>query len=128
MMFIVMQENMLPDNKKTREQAELFAALADPTRLKLLQVLCRQNPPGCRCVNNLSLLLGISQPAVSQHLRVLKAAGLVTGERRGYRMHYTIDTDGFKRCRNILAASLVFNQDCEENPCQQNCHPTTDPD
>jgi DNA-binding transcriptional ArsR family regulator len=121
-MFIEMQEILLPDNKKTREQAELFAALADPTRLKLLQILCLQNPPGCRCVNNLSQLLGISQPAVSQHLKVLKAVGLVTGERRGYRIHYLIDVEGLKRCQNILAATLVFDQKCVENTCQQNCH------
>jgi ArsR family transcriptional regulator, arsenate/arsenite/antimonite-responsive transcriptional repressor len=123
MMFIAMQEILLPDKKKTKEQAELFAALADPTRLKLLQILCLQNPPGCRCVNNLSLLLGISQPAVSQHLKVLKSVGLVTGERRGYRMHYTIDAEGLKRCQSILSTTLVFAENCVENPCRQDCHP-----
>ena len=61
-----MQEKTLPDKRKIKEQAVLFAALADPTRLKLLQFLCHQDPPGCRCVNNLSHLLGITQPAVSQ--------------------------------------------------------------
>jgi ArsR family transcriptional regulator, arsenate/arsenite/antimonite-responsive transcriptional repressor len=114
MMLIEMQEMKLPDNKKTREQAELFAALADPTRLKLLQVLCLQNPPGSRCVNNLSLLLGVSQPAVSQHLKVLKSVRLVTGERRGYRMHYLIDAEGLKRCQSILATTLVFAENCVE--------------
>jgi len=128
-MFIEMQENLLLDNRKISEQAELFAALADPTRLKLLQVLCRQNPPGCRCVNNLSHLLGISQPAVSQHLRVLKSVGLVTGERRGFRIHYVIDPEGLKRCQGILSTTLEFKESCEENSCrceedsrQQDCH------
>ena len=123
-MFIEMQEKMLPDNKETKEQAQLFAALADPTRLKLLQFLCRQNPPGCRCVNNLSQLMGITQPAVSQHLRVLKSVGLVTGERRGFRMHYQIDPEGLKRCQGIISTTLEFNESCVEDSCRQNCHST----
>ena len=106
--------------EKIKEQAALFAALADPTRLKLLQILCHQSPPGCRCVNNLSQLMGITQPAVSQHLRVLKSVGLVTGERRGFRMHYQIDPEGLKRCQGILSSTLEFNERCEEDSCRQN--------
>jgi DNA-binding transcriptional ArsR family regulator len=122
---IEIQEKILPDNRKIKEQAELFAALADPTRLKLLQVLCLQNPPGCRCVNNLSHLLGITQPAVSQHLRVLKSVGLVIGERRGFRIHYLIDPEGLKRCQRILANTFIFGENCKENSCKQNCHSVT---
>jgi ArsR family transcriptional regulator len=110
--------------EKIKEQAALFAALADPTRLKLLQILCHQSPPGCRCVNNLSQLMGISQPAVSQHLRVLKSVGLVTGERRGFRMHYQIDAEGLKRCQGILSTTLEFNESCAEDSCRQDCHST----
>ena len=117
-----MQEKTLLDVTRIKEQAELFAALADPTRLKLLQILCRQNPPGCRCVNSLSQLLGITQPAVSQHLRVLKSVGLVIGEKRGFRMHYLIDPEGLKRCQGILSTTLEYDKICEEDPCRQNCH------
>ena len=119
---IEMQESVLLDKRKIKEQAELFAALSDPTRLRLLQFLCHQNPPGCRCVNNLSHLLGISQPAVSQHMRVLKSVGLVTGERRGFRMHYQIDPEGLRRCQGILSDALQFKESCEEDSCKQNCH------
>ena len=105
-----MPERVLPENRKTKEQAELFAALADPTRLKLFKFICCQDPPGCRCVNNLSRLLGISQPAVSQHLRVLKSVGLVVGDRRGFRMHYMVDPKGLKRCQDILATTLKFDK------------------
>ena len=121
-MFTEMVENLQLDVTKTKEQAELFAALADPTRLKLVQILCRQNPPGCRCVNNLSHLLGISQPAVSQHLKVLKSVGLVIGERRGFRIHYLIDPEGLKRCQAILFGALRFNEACEADHCSQDCH------
>jgi DNA-binding transcriptional ArsR family regulator len=117
-----MEEKPLLDVTKIKEKSELFAALADPTRLKLLQVLCRQDPPGCRCVNNLSELLGITQPAVSQHLKVLKSVGLVIGEKRGFRMHYLIDPEGLKRCQGILSTTLEFDNICEEDPCWQDCH------
>ena len=119
-----MQEKTLLDVTKIKEQAQLFAALADPTRLKLFQILCRQNPPGCHCVNNLSHLLGVTQPAVSQHLRVLKLVGLVIRERRGFRMHYLIDTEGLKRCQGILSTALGFSESCQEDHCEQNCHST----
>ena len=112
-------------DKKAEEQAMLFATLADPTRLKLLQILCRQNPPGCRCVNNLSQLLGITQPAASQHLRVLKSAGLVTGERRGFRIHYVVNPEGLKRCKTLLFAALEVTENCDENSCQKDCQVVT---
>ena len=69
------------------EQAALFSVLADPTRLKLLELLAEQREPNALCVNALAYQLGVTQSAISQHLRVLKSAGLVKGERRGYRVH-----------------------------------------
>lgn len=118
----MVEDSMALDAQKTREEAEVFAALADPTRLKLVQVLCRQDPPGLRCVNMLSQLLGISQPAVSQHLRVLKSVGLVTGERRGFRMHYTIDPEGLKRCQAVVSGALRYNTAQPDGSCRQDCH------
>jgi DNA-binding transcriptional ArsR family regulator len=129
--FRVLGKNMestdktLPDIRKVSEKAALFAALADPTRLKLLQILCCQDPPGCRCVNNLSLLLGITQPAVSQHMRVLKSVGLVVGERRGFRMHYLIDPEGLKNCQELLSTALKFNKNDAGSFCKTNCHSKT---
>jgi DNA-binding transcriptional ArsR family regulator len=115
-----MIDKTLSDDRKIKEQTGLFAALADPTRLKLLRVLCLQDPPGCRCVNNLSHLLGITQPAISQHLRVLKSVGLVVGERRGFRMHYKIDPEGLRRCQGILSSTFKFNENCAEDFYRQN--------
>ena len=88
----------------TREQAALFGALADPTRLKLVKLLCRQHFPDAICVNAMASILGVSQPAVSQHLRVLKTVGLVTAQRRGYRIHYSIDLRRLETCRDLVSA------------------------
>ena len=62
-------QDRFPEN--TVEQAAVFSALADPTRLKLLKILSHQNTPDALCVNALAGLLGVIQSAVSQHLRVL---------------------------------------------------------
>ncbi len=75
------------------QQAAIFGVLADPTRLKLLRLLSRQKEPNALCVNALARRLGVTQPAISQHLRVLKSAGLVKGKRRGYRVHYFVNQE-----------------------------------
>lgn len=62
-------------------------ALADEKRLKIIQLLTNSD----LCVGALAQRLGISKPAVSQHLQVLRKAGLVKGEKRGYWTHYMVD-------------------------------------
>jgi ArsR family transcriptional regulator len=96
------------------EQAAVFAALADPTRLKLVRLLCHQREPDALCVNALAGLLGVTQSAVSQHLRVLKAIGLVKGERRGTRIHYFVNRAVLERCRELVSAALSMDEPTEE--------------
>ena len=62
----------------------IMKALGDPTRFKLFQQLLERK----HCVRSLSKAMGISEPAVSQHMKVLREAGLVCGEKYGYHMHY----------------------------------------
>lgn len=66
-------------------------ALGDRTRLRLVKLLADLEPGAALCVNALVDELGVSQPAVSQHLRVLRAIDLVIGERRGYHVHYRLN-------------------------------------
>jgi DNA-binding transcriptional ArsR family regulator len=103
-----------------KEQAALFSALADPTRLKLLKLLCQQHEPDALCVNVLVGLLSVSQPAISQHLRVLKSIGLVRGERRGYHVHYSVDPDALKHYQGLLSETLSLGEQGQEDPCK-NC-------
>lgn len=67
----------------------VLKALADGTRMKILTLLLRRR---C-CVRALARELNLSQAAVSQHLKVLRQAGLLQGERRGYFMHYRVNRD-----------------------------------
>ena len=64
----------------------LFRTLADPTRRALFERLCRD---GEQTVGALTAQAGVSQPAVSKHLRVLKRAGLVRDRQAGRQTHYS---------------------------------------
>lgn len=64
----------------------LFSALADPTRRAIFERLCRR---GEQTVGALTAQAGVSQPAVSKHLGVLKRAGLVTDRHEGRQTHYS---------------------------------------
>ena len=90
------------------ELAALFGVLADPTRLKLLKLLVQQQEASALCVNALARRLGVTQSAVSQHLRVLKSEGLVKGERRGYRVHYFINQQTLARAQGKVLAAFDF--------------------
>lgn len=68
---------------------ELLRALAAPVRIAVVLQL-RSSP---RCVHELVDALGVTQPLISQHLRVLKAAGVVRGERRGREVVYRLVDD-----------------------------------
>lgn len=70
------------------ETDSLFKALSDPTRRALFERLCRE---GEMPVHGLTEGAGISQPAVSKHLAVLRAAGLVIGREDGRQVHYRAD-------------------------------------
>jgi DNA-binding transcriptional ArsR family regulator len=94
---------------------QIFKALSDPTRLKLITLLGSYPPHDCSnecnghsflCVNALARHLGVSQSAVSQHLRVLRQAGIVDGTRRGAFMHYSLDPEGLQAYKAILKETL----------------------
>jgi DNA-binding transcriptional ArsR family regulator len=78
--------------------AEALQALADPTRRSVLEEL-RDGP---RAVGEIAARLPVSRPAVSQHLRVLKEAGLVTERKNGTRHLYRVDPDGLADVREYL--------------------------
>lgn len=69
----------------------LFKSLADPTRRALFERLCRE---GEQTVSVLTRHAGISQPAVSKHLRVLKESGLVSDRHVGRQTHYRAEYGG----------------------------------
>lgn len=97
----------------------LFRALADETRRKVITLLLSRNP----CVTELARALSISESAVSQHLKVLKQAGLLIGERRGYYMHYDIDREMLRMlAREIESLAALERGHCDEpEPGAEGC-------
>ncbi|MGD8506831.1 MAG: metalloregulator ArsR/SmtB family transcription factor [Candidatus Bathyarchaeota archaeon] len=75
--------------KKLKEEARLFKAFSDPTRLKILKLLTHRK----MCVCELNLAIDISQPTISHHLNILENARLILSERRGKWMFYSISND-----------------------------------
>ena len=87
-----------------KELSEVFKALSDPTRLRLVKLL--GDHQGALCVNSLAGRLDVTQSAVSQHLRVLRQARLVRGERRGSSVHYSLDQDRLEQYKAKLLETL----------------------
>lgn len=77
---------------------DALSALADPTRRTVFETL-RSGP---RSVGDLASGLPVSRPAVSQHLRVLKRAGLVRERRAGTRNFYSVDAEGLGELRDYF--------------------------
>lgn len=73
-------------------------ALADETRFRIIHLLLNQD----LCVGALADHLSLSKAAVSQHLQILRKAGLVKGEKRGYWTHYGVDKDVIHRIAEAL--------------------------
>jgi ArsR family transcriptional regulator, arsenate/arsenite/antimonite-responsive transcriptional repressor len=92
--------------KRDAEQlADTFKAMADPARLRLLSFIAAQ-PSGEACVCHLMKPLGLSQPTVSHHLKVLFDAGLLDRERRGTWVFYRIVADRMTALRDVLAVPI----------------------
>lgn len=87
-------------------EAELFKALGDPHRLTILAALDRAKHEVCVC--DFTDALPLNQPTVSHHLRILREAGLITGERRGTWVYYRLAADARNRIESALAS--VFRQ------------------
>jgi ArsR family transcriptional regulator len=82
--------------------ASVFAALSDPVRLRLLSLVASADEV-CRC--NLEGPLARSQPTVSHHTKILAEAGLITGEKRGRWMWWTVVPEQLATIRQLLGGS-----------------------
>lgn len=73
-----------PKNEEFLTISDLFRQLSDPTRIRIFWLLCHCE----ECVMNLSVLMEMSSPAVSHHLKQLRSAGLITSRRDGKEVYY----------------------------------------
>jgi ArsR family transcriptional regulator len=87
----------------TSEEAEasalLFKALAQPARIRIVNLLATASEPVCVC--ELTAPLELSQPTVSHHLKKLVRAGLLRREERGTWAYYSLDREAFARLASL---------------------------
>jgi len=81
------------------EPSEIFKVLGVETRVRIIELLKSKGPLGAK---NIAELVGITPAAVSQHLKILRQAGLVRSERKGYWIPYSIDEEALENCRQVL--------------------------
>lgn len=86
---------------EAKELAVTLRAIADPARLRLLSLLATAEGSEA-CVCNLTGPLGLGQPTVSHHLKVLTEAGLVRREQRGRWAYYSLREDAVRRLGHVL--------------------------
>jgi ArsR family transcriptional regulator, arsenate/arsenite/antimonite-responsive transcriptional repressor len=84
------------------ELARVFKAMGDPVRLRLLSLIA-SHEGGEACVCDLSEVFDLTGPTISHHLKVLREAGLITGERRGTWVYYRIRPEALQLASQVLA-------------------------
>lgn len=103
----------------------ILKAIADDTRLNIAKLLLKHN----YCVGALAHRLDLTEAAISQHLKVLREAGLLIGEKRGYFMHYAVDREQLRAlAKEFEMLADIAREACkpEDEDCMQKkrdrCH------
>ncbi|SHE34582.1 ArsR family transcriptional regulator [Caldanaerobius fijiensis DSM 17918] len=92
---------------------EIFKALSDPIRLRILDLLLKQQKGDEYCVCDLADEIGISQPNVSHHLKILKSAGLVRCEKSEGCSYYVVNAEKLRElCQNLNRTFLGDEYEC----------------
>lgn len=87
--------------QQSAELSRVFKAMGDPVRLRLMSLIA-SHAGGEACVCDLTDVFDLSGPTISHHLRVLREAGLITGERRGTWIYYRVRPDLLARVCAVL--------------------------
>lgn len=106
----------MPQTSDAQRLSRIFQALSSDARVRIVQLLSGD----ILCVGALSRQLGMTPGGVSQHLRVLRDAGLVTAEKRGYYVHYALNLKTLSRWRatidRFMTAGMETVPGTQENP------------
>ncbi|GAA2625172.1 hypothetical protein GCM10010411_72210 [Actinomadura fulvescens] len=90
------------ERAEAERAARMLKAVSDPTRLQLLSMI-QSSPKGEACVCDLTKPLGLTQPTVSHHLKLLADAGLLTRDKRGIWVWFAIVPERLEAIRALLA-------------------------
>ena len=105
---------------------EIFKALGDPTRLKVIRLVATKKE--YLFVAEIAKKLGITNSAVSQHLKVLKNVNIVKPKRKGYKVYYEINYEminsfgeDIKKLKKLAFMACDFDGPCNECPQERTC-------
>ena len=109
------------------ETAQVLKAMSHPIRLQMVELLLQRR----MCVRSLARHFEVSEPTISVHLKVLKNAGLIVGEKKSYYMHYRVVRENIEELSQFfsaLAATSVLPPQCcqKTGPCHCKCHSKKD--
>lgn len=90
------------DDESAGRLARVFKALGDPTRVRLISLIAAADGAEA-CICDLTGPVGLSQPTVSHHMKLLVEAGLVTREQRGKWAYYSLAADAFDALRQAVS-------------------------
>jgi ArsR family transcriptional regulator, arsenate/arsenite/antimonite-responsive transcriptional repressor len=102
-----------PSRSHADRGVEALQALADPLRWQIVQLLAREQ----LCVCHLTEELEVGQPLVSHHLKVLREAGLIEGERFRYWTYYRLVPGAFGEIASLLDGLTAAAGQRERRPC-----------
>ncbi len=103
---------------KLQNMAQIFKALGDQKRLQIIKMLA-SNENDILCVTDVAKKLNITQPAASQHIKVLKTINILEENRKGFRVYYTINIDILHSYKNEI--DQLFKKAFEKCPHDYAC-------
>ena len=109
------------------EISQALKAMSHPVRLQMVELLLQRR----MCVRSLARHFEVSEPTVSVHLKVLKKAGLIIGEKKSYYMHYRVIRENIEELSQFfsaLSATPALPQQCcqKSGSCHCKCHSKKD--
>ena len=107
----------MPDGETISTVAEAMKLLGDPSRLRIFWILCHCE----ECVLNIADMTGMSSPAVSHHLRLLKSGGLIESRRSGKEMYYRAAETELAQALH-RASEQVAKISCPDAPIPEDAH------
>lgn len=106
----------------------VFRALGDLNRMKIIKILA-SNPEDSLCVSEIAEMIGITQPATSQHIKVLSDIGILLPKRIKNRTYYKIDPKQLREYNEIIdhmfrmaSVRCEYDGDCENCPIRKDCY------
>jgi len=100
----------LPNYQQAEQITDILSTLSDPTRLRILWLLCHTT----ECVSDIAIAIGMSSPAVSHHLKLLKQQKIIESKKIGKEMHYTLASNRYAELIHQMIDDM-FDISCPNN-------------